>query len=143
MLASSAAERTGCTPGKQPVQYHGLFKGEGPVFLSGTSNMLILLGRGLELSLFLPRRIAQCWCQQHPQLHPAEQACGDVIISPVSMLSLPTTFGALAHCFRFQASSRHAVVNGITRISPNVTSKVDNIVHADHVVLLACWIGRS
>ena len=24
----------------------------GPVFLSGTSNMLILLGRGLELSLF-------------------------------------------------------------------------------------------
>ena len=30
----------------------------GPVFLSGTSNMLILLGRGLEVSLLPPRRIA-------------------------------------------------------------------------------------
>ena len=27
-------------------------------------------------------------------------------------------------------------MNGITRMSPSVTSKVDNIEHADHVVLL-------
>ena len=31
---------------------------EGPVFLSGTSNMLILLGHCLEFSVFPPRRIA-------------------------------------------------------------------------------------
>ena len=52
----------GCNSEKQALQCHWFVQKVGPVFLSGTSNMLILLGRGLEVSLFLPRRIALCWC---------------------------------------------------------------------------------
>ena len=58
MLASSAAERTGMYSGKAGAPVSLFVQKVGPVFLSGTSNMLILLGRGLEMSLFLPRRIA-------------------------------------------------------------------------------------
>ena len=64
----------------------------GPVFLSGTSNMLIFLGHCLELSLFLQRRMASV-CQPHHQLHADNQVCVDVIISPVSKLSFPNFLG--------------------------------------------------
>ena len=108
----------------------------GPVFLSGTSDILILFGswsRGVCISSQKNCVV----CQQHHQLHADNQLCVDVIISPVSKLPLPTSFGALVHCFRCQPHlKRHAVVNGKTRTSPSVTSKVDNIEHADHVVLL-------
>ena len=62
MLALSAAERTGMQFGEAGAPVSWFVQKVGPVFLSGTSNMLILLGRGLEVSLFLPRRIALCWC---------------------------------------------------------------------------------
>ena len=132
MLASSAAERTGCSS----VSVSRFARRVGPVFLSGTSNMLILFGswsRGVCISSEKNCVV----CQQHHQLHADNQVCVDVIISPVSKLPLPTSFGALVQCFRCQAHlKRHAVVNGKTRTSPSVTSKVDNIEHADHVVLL-------
>ena len=41
--------------------------------------MLILLGRGLDLSVFLPRSLVACWCQQHRHRNPANQARGDVL----------------------------------------------------------------
>ena len=53
MLASSAAEQTGCNSGKAASPVSFFVQREWPVFLSGTSNMLILLGRCLELSLYL------------------------------------------------------------------------------------------
>ena len=102
MLASSAAEQTGCNSGEAASPVSWFVQRVGPVFLSGTSNMLILLGRCLKLSLYLQRRIA-LWSPQHHQLHADNQVCVHMIISPVSKLSLPTFFGALAHCCRLQA----------------------------------------
>ena len=75
---------------------------EGRVFLSGKSNMLILLGRGLECLYFSKKNCIAS--PQHHQPHADNQVCVDVIVSPVSKLSFPTSFGALAHCF--SASTR-------------------------------------
>ena len=58
MLALSVVERTGMQFGEAAVSVSWFARRVGPVFLSGTSNMLILLGRGLEVSLFPHRRIA-------------------------------------------------------------------------------------
>ena len=62
------------------------------------------------------------------------QVCVNVIISPVSMLSLPTAHWRIVSGVKHLLG--HAIVNDITHKHPTVIAKVDNIEHADHVVLL-------
>ena len=50
------------------------------------------------------------------------------------MLSLPTAHWRIVSGVKHLLG--HAVVNDITRKHPTVIAKVDNIEHADHVVLL-------
>ena len=73
------------------------------------------LGCGLDLSLV---------CRRDHQ--PSVQ----VIFTDFSRRTGALFFSGFKHVLR------HAVANGITRISLSVTSKVDNTEHADHVVLL-------
>ena len=62
----------------------------------------------------------------------ANQACVDVFISPVfKFFLLPTSVISSAH---FHVSV-FAVLNVIPHTSPSAISRVNNIMHADHVVL--------
>ena len=74
----------------------------GPVFVSVQNQQHVdLLGRGLQLSLFRPKRNCVVLVSATPSA--SFSSCGDVNISPVSKLSLPTSFAAPAHCFMLQA----------------------------------------
>ena len=60
MLASSAAERTGMYSGKAGAPVSRFVQKVRPVFLSGTSNMLILLGHIVSICLYLLKEELRC-----------------------------------------------------------------------------------
>ena len=65
--------------------------------------VIVIVGRGLELSAFPPRRVAECWCQQRRQLYPVNQvsSCrGRVIVQFVCDASL--------FCLCFEGKHREA-----------------------------------
>ena len=111
----------------------------GPLFLSGTSNMLILFWVIVSSCLYFFREELRSVSEtpSAPCGRPSVCVEGvEVIISPVSNLLFPTSYGALAHCFSgFKHILRHAVASGITRKNPGAIAKVKTLC----MLIMSCF----
>ena len=98
------AERTMMQFGEAAVSVSWFVQNVGPVFLSGTQQHVDPFGVLVSRCLYFFREeLGSAGIRKNHQPHADDLVCVDVIISTVSKLSFPTSFGALAHCFRCQA----------------------------------------